>query len=329
MRLECTFVISFFLVIVNWPAKASEKITGSGVFLNNEPVPSISYALKRAFDGSEILIKAGVYNDGGVLNANSVTIRGEIGTHLKGYAAEGKATLIINGNDTQILNIECSGVRVSDGNGACIRLKGENLTIENVFFHDSEQGMLSGKNSGTVTIENSRFERLGFAGRAHAIYVGGGELYIHNSKFLSSKDEGHEIKSRAEKTIISNSTIASLNEKDSRLLDIPNGGVLSIKNSVLQQGNNTSNWNLIGYGLEGIKHKKNTVDIKRNIFILDRDGGSLVFHKRGNVEDISLTENIIVGKFHDTNLIEDNFVFENRGVAGIKAFPFLPERQLD
>ena len=86
--------------------------------------------------------------------------------------------------------------------------------------------MLTGPNPGRILIRNSRFERLGLNGTAHGIYVGGGELYVYQSEFLRSKSQGMEIKSRARKTVIERSVIASLDGVDSRLLDIPNGGEL-------------------------------------------------------------------------------------------------------
>ena len=246
-----------------------QYVKAKQILLDGHPVDRLATALKNAKDGSIIELSAGLYQDGGVLKANFVTIQGQSGTHLQGFSAAGKGTLVIKGDSAEIINIECSGVKVKDKNGACVRLQGQNLTLRNVYFHDSQQGLLTGHSPGSVFIENSRFERLGRAGRAHAIYVGGGELYIHNSTFIASKDEGHEIKSRAEKTVILSSTIASLDGKDSRLVDVPNGGELSISNSTLQQGNNTSNWNLIGYGMEGIKHPTNTVSLTKNVFILE------------------------------------------------------------
>ena len=288
-------------------------------------MPSLEVAMSEAKDGSKINLGAGIYKDGGVLKANFVTIEGVKGTHLKGFSTKGKGTLVVQGNDNEIVNIECSNVNVRDDNGACVRFEGTNIQLHNVYFHDSQQGFLSGANSGLILIENSRFERLGKSGRAHGIYVGSGELYINNSHFLSSKDEGHEIKSRAAKTIIQNTTIASLNGKDSRLIDISEGGILEITNCILEQGNNTSNSDLIGFALEGTKHKTNTIKIKNNVFLLDRERGNRLLHTRGKVGSTKISNNTIIGKLSGNRFDDSNTFYKTRKDAGLKSFPALPE----
>lgn len=303
-----------------------EAVQPNEISLDGKLVTSLKNAMASAVDGSVIELGAGIYKDGGVLKANFVTIKGVKGTHLKGFSTKGKGALVIRGNDTEIINIECSNVSVRDGNGACVRLEGRNLQLRDVYFHDSQQGLLSGKSSGNILIENSRFERLGHGGRSHGIYVGSGELYINNSKFLSSKKEGHEIKSRARKTLISNSTIASINGKDSRLIDVSNGGELEVKNCVLQQGNKTSNWNLIGYGLEGLKYKNNTISIKNNLFILDRKNGNKVLHTKGKIKSIAVEKNVLIGKISDNKFDDSNLFYKDRSDAGVEPFPSLPER---
>ena len=55
-------------------------------------------------------------------------------------------------------NIELSGCRVLDKNGAGIRQEGSNLTIRNCYFHDNENGILSGKNPASeILIEKAEF----------------------------------------------------------------------------------------------------------------------------------------------------------------------------
>lgn len=298
-------------------------ISATTITLDGKVMPSLSDALEYATDGSRIELGAGIISGAGVLTANNVTIAGKLGTHIKDKSTKGKAALVIKGNNTEISSIECSNINVPDGNGACIRLEGKGLMLDNVYFHSSQQGILTGKNPGKIFITDSRFEQLGHKGQAHGIYIGGGELYISNSHFLSSKSEGHEIKSRAHKNIILDSVIASQNGHDSRLVDIPNGGVLEIQNTVMQQGDNTSNWNLIGYGLEGMKYEQNQITISNNIMILDRINGSLILHSKSPVKT-NMFSNIIIGHYKDEALDESNILVENRKKAGIAPIPFLP-----
>jgi hypothetical protein len=213
---------------------------------------------------------------------------------------------------------------VRDQNGACVRLEGTNLELTNVYFHDSQQGLLTGPKPGKIIIRNSKFERLGKGGQAHGIYVGGGELSIYGSYFLSSKDEGHEIKSRASKNTIYSTVVASLEGNDSRLIDIPNGGVLIITDSILQQGANTSNSNLIGYGHEGYRYKENEVRLVGNIILNDRINGSKVIDIRSNKIKPYVSENAVIGKHFD-KFDDSNFIFGTRNEAQMQPFPFLPE----
>ena len=222
-----------------------------------------------------------------------------------------------------IKNLECYGIKVSDRNGACVRLSGSNLVLDSVHFHDSQQGLLTGPKPGQVHIIDSKFERLGHSGRAHAIYVGGGYLLIENSRFLSSKDEGHEIKSRARETRILGSVVASLEGRDSRLVDVSNGGLLIVRDSILQQGNNTSNWNLIGYGFEGYKHDYNRIELSGNIFLLDRVNGNKVLSIKNKSVKTDIAGNVFIGKTSE-NFKVGNFLFENRADARMEPAPYLP-----
>src|SRR5690606_29444700 len=151
-----------------------------------------------------------------------------------------------------IEGLECSGISVRDRNGACVRLEGRDLTLRGVNFHDSEQGVLSGGNNGLVEIEDSMFNRLGEGGQAHGIYIGGGDtaLSVRHSHFLDTRNEGHAIKSRAPVNTIRDTVIASLDQVDSRAIDLPEGGRTIISGNVIEEGPNSSNWDSIGVGLE-------------------------------------------------------------------------------
>ena len=287
-------------------------------------VQTITEAGAKAQDGDTITVRAGVYEDPAILRANSLTLRAEPGAHLRNGVAEGKAAIVVKGNDTVIEGLECSGIRVSSGNGACIRLEGTNLTLRDVNFHDSQEGILAGGECGDVLIEDSLFERLGGAegialGRAHAIYISCGKsLTIRNSRILSSKEEGHEVKSRAARTLIENNVIASLDGVDSRLIDVPNGGELVVRDNVLEMGPNTSNPDLIGYGLEGIRHPMNTILVTGNTIIVDRDP-SVLLRARG-AETTTVESNKLIGGVERPG----NEWFADRAAAGLGAYPALP-----
>ncbi|MDD2724772.1 MAG: right-handed parallel beta-helix repeat-containing protein [Methylovulum sp.] len=297
--------------------------TGKGIKIGEKTYPSLAVASTALQDHQTLLIGEGVYTEPLVINRNHVQIIGSGRVVFDGASAEGKAAIITKGKQITISNIECKNIAVADQNGACIRSEGAGLTVEHVYFHDSEQGILSSNNQ-SLRISDSRFEKLGKNGRAHGIYIDGGEVLIDHSWFIASKSEGHEIKSRASKTVIKNCVIASLSAVDSRLVDVSNGGELVIENSVLEKGPQSANATAIGYGLEGITHQQNAIILEKNVVILERDGHNVLLDARpeGQVP-VKIVGNIIVSK--DEQVIDGlNWLFSSRQEARMGEYPQLP-----
>lgn len=279
-------------------------------------------ALARAGHGAVVVLRAGRYPQAGILRADGVTIRGEPGAHLVDTAAEGKAALVIKGNDTTVETLECSGLRVRDGNGACIRQEGRNLTLRRVHFHDSQEGLLTSRDVGRIVIEDSRFERLGHGGRAHGVYIGAAEaLEVRRSTFLASKGEGHEIKSRARRTLIEDSIVASLDGRDSYLIDIPYGGSVTIRGNVLQEGPNSANWGILAFGLEGLPYPENHALVEDNTVIVDRHPSRLF---RSRIE-VTFRDNVVVGNL---SVPPGNTHYRTRREAGLPPAPAIPQNPI-
>jgi len=280
---------------------------------------TLGAAFDAAQDGDVISVAPGVYTEGAVLKANAVTVIAASGAHLRGGTVEGKAALVIKGNDTVISGLECSDIAVPHRNGACIRLEGHNLTLRNVHFHDSQQGLLANNGTGTVVIEDSLFEYLGAKGRAHGIYVNDiDELVIRRSVIASSRDQAHEVKSRAARTVIEESILASMDGVDSRTLDVPNGGEVIIRNSVLQAGPNSANYDIIGFGLEGVKHERNSLTLDNVTVISDHPRGQLL---RG-VAALTLTRTRVIGGRSQPQSAD--VWIPDRATAGLPPHPALP-----
>lgn len=318
------FIFLLFILISNGLSASSAPPPGV-IWLDGTAVESLQVAFNKAKNNSVVWLGVGEYEQAAVLKKNKVTIVGQNGSRIHTKTVQGKAAIVVKGNDTIMKNIECYNINVKHKNGACVRMEGHNLTLDNVYFHDSQQGLLTNNKPGDVYILNSRFERLGKSGRAHGIYVGGGRLFIKNSSFLSSKDQGHEIKSRASETRIENSVVASLEGNDSRLVDIPNGGVLMITDSVLEQGPKSLNWNLIGYGHEKYKYPKNSITLTGNIFLLEREKGNKVLDVKKIKATLSVSQNAFIGRMGKDDFDDSNFYFEDRKSAGLAAYPTLPE----
>ena len=283
---------------------------------------SLTSAASSLSHGSTLVIKEGVYRQPLIITANDVTVIGLGHVVIEDTSAEGKAAIVLKGNYSSIANIECRYIKVQHDNGACIRLEGKNLNIDHVYFHSSQQGILSGQNSGQVLIRNSRFEKLGYKGYAHGIYIGGGELFIDNSLFIAAKNQGHEIKSRALSTIIQNSIITSLSSDDSRLIDFPNGGRLTITHSILHQGPRSKNMDAIGFGLERPPSEKDLITIKNSSIILERSGSNRFIHFADPGTTRSIENNLIITN-EIPNLKDSNMTFTSRKEAGLPSYPNL------
>lgn len=314
-----------------------------------DPVPGCKYyqladAVKAAKPGDTIVLSPGIYDQGAKVDVANLTIMGEPGAHIKGGAVGGKAALVVTAPDVVIDGLECSHIEVRDRNGACIRVEGDDLTVRNVYFHDSQNGILSGPGGGTLLIEDSIFKRNGYGGRAHGVYIGKHvETFVfRNSQILETKGAGHGFKSRAKETIIENSIIASLDGHDSRAIDIAKGGQVIIRGNIFEKGPNSENWQMIGLALEGKPHEVNSTLIEDNIFIFDLDPsqwmnvlkdlagikpvkGMVVFTK--SPADVVLRNNVIVGakKIGDGVIEKDNQIFPSRWAADMPAYPWLPE----
>lgn len=290
---------------------------------NGKTFSGLQQAFDSLQDGDTLFIKRGVHEDAGVLANKNITVIAEEGAHLKSKTVQGKAALVITGDNAHIIGLECSDIAVPHKNGACIRLEASGLWLEKVYFHDSQQGVLSGKKGGLILIQNSRFENLGFdTGQSHGIYIGSGELVIQNSTFIAAKDQGHEIKTRASKTVIDKCIISSAGSADSRLVDVPNGGELVIKNSVLHQGPASVNNDLISFGVEGYNEGPHSITLTGNSIISDKERNRLL-----NVKDSrfrpNVFNNVLIGAF-DKQWEESNIWYKNRKQAGMADYPFIP-----
>lgn len=288
------------------------------------PSPQITTILQSLRDGQTVTLPPGVYSEAAVISASNVVIKAQ-GVHLRGASTGGKGALVVTGNNVTIEGMEISQIRVSAENGACVRLEGRDLTLRGVHFHDSENGVLSwNRDSGTILIERSRFERLGYKGQAHAIYIGRGNthLIVRDSHILRSRSEGHEIKSRASKNTIERNIIASLDGVDSRLIDLPDGGENIIRRNVLEKGPSSANQDLIGVGLEGqnFLHPRSSTVIEDNTIILERKGPNVLLHQR-HVPPARVVRNKVIGGPRPGG---DNRWFPDRATAGLGAYPTLP-----
>jgi len=238
---------------------------------------TVSAAIAASTDGDTILVDAGTYTNDFAHITTDITLTA-VGGMVNMVATipppDGKAIFTTDG-DITINGFSFSGVHVADQNGAGIRMQTGNLVINDCYFHDNEMGILNGGNSSTstLTIDDSEFAFNGAGGApgiGHNLYVGNIDTLIVTDSYFHDATVGHEIKSRAANTTITNCRIFDLNSNASYSVDLPNGGNATITGNVIEQGPNSENSYIIEYGGEGMAYASNSLVIDNNVILNDK-----------------------------------------------------------
>jgi hypothetical protein len=292
-----------------------------------------SQAATIAKNGDIIEIAAGTYiGDVAIWRQHDLTIRGSGGrAHVKanGKAAEGKAIWVIKGNNTTVENIEFSGARVRDRNGAGIRQEGRGLTVRYCSFHDNENGILGG--GGNILIEYSEFHRNGHGdGRSHNLYAGKrADMLTVRFSYLHHANVGHNIKSRARTNfILYNRLMDEQTGNSSYIVEISNGGIAYLIGNLIQQGPKAENFHLVSFGREGLRYPRSELYVVNNTFVNDRDGGRFIRVAK-DAKPARVINNIFVGRGEPvmgpaemiTNLVADDDVLVDRARFDFRLAP--------
>lgn len=261
-------------------------------------------AVAAASDGDTILIDAAGHYDGDVCawQKNGLTLRGVNGRpHIEadGQNAQGKAIWVIGGNNTTVDNIEFSGCRVPDSNGAGIRAQGTNLTVRNAYFHNNEMGILTGADTAsTITIEYSEFADNGFGdGYSHNVYIGHIAHLIFRYNWSRASLTGHLLKSRAARNdILYNRLTGEAGGTESYELSLPNGGLTFVIGNLIEQPSTSPNSAMLDYLSEGFG--QNTDDrlfVVNNSFVNDKHSGTFLGIRAATVTPAVVRNNIFWG----------------------------------
>jgi hypothetical protein len=215
-------------------------------------------------------------------STNRLTVVGVHGrAHIEaaGQNSQAKAIWVIAGNDTTIENVEFSGARVPDQNGAGIRQEGANLLIEHCYFHDNQEGILAGDNPASdIVIDSSVFARNGAGdGFSHNIYVNHVRSFTLRYSYSTDARVGHLVKSRALRNYILYDRLSGERGTDSYELDLPNGGLSYVIGTVIQQGPRTQNPDMLAYGEEGDLNANSRLYAVNDTFVNDLHRGDAIF----------------------------------------------------
>jgi hypothetical protein len=297
--------ITFAVMIAGLSFSADSPAQSGGARLLVGPqhaIKSPSAAAGFARDGDIVEIEAGLYaGDAAVWKQNELTIRGVGGRpHLRadGAHAEGKAIWVIKGRNTTIENIEFSGAKVADRNGAGIRLEGAGVTIRGCHFHHNENGILAAPHADSdIVIEQSEFNHNGFGdGQSHNLYIGTVRSFTLRHSYVHHAIAGHNVKSRAWTNLIEHNRI--MDERDGRssyAIDLPNGGLSHVIGNVLHQGPMNLNKRIVAYGAEGYRNPLRRLLFIDNTIVNDDPSGAEFLFVRAGAETIHVEGNIFSG----------------------------------
>ncbi len=258
-----------------------------------------SQAAKEARNGDIVEIDAADYRgDVAVWNQNDIVIRGVGGRpHLyaDGDGAQGKAIWVTHGNKIRISNIEFSGCKVADGNGAAIRAEGAGLTLVNVYIHDNEDGLLSAPNpQSDIVIENSEFAHNGTtSGSTHGIYIGQVRNFVPRGSYFRDTVTGHHVKTRALNNYILYNRIIDYLDTASYSIDVSNGGRTYIIGNVIEKGPRAENYAMIAYAMEGPTNPSQKLYVVGNTMVMNRSSG--LFIRSRSPDPACVADNIMAG----------------------------------
>ena len=262
-----------------------------------------SAAAEIARDGDVIEIDAGIYEgDAAVWRQHRLTIRGVGGrAHLRadGAQAEDKGIWVVKGNDTTIESVEFSEAKVEGENGAGIRLEGAGLTVRDCFFHDNENGILTGANAESdIVVEHSEFANNGFGdGQSHNLYIGRVRSFTLRFSYVHHALVGHNVKSRARRNTVTYNRIMDENDgRSSYAVEFPNGGLAFVIGNIIQKGPETENSTAVSYGAEGLQHPLNELYFINNTVANDRPAGGLFLFVKTGTDAARIVNNVFTGR---------------------------------
>jgi hypothetical protein len=259
-------------------------------------------AFTAASDGDTILIEASGRYDGDVcaITRNGLTIRGLNGrAHVDAAGAHsgGKAIWVVQGDNTVVEDIELSGCKVPDANGAGIRQEGKNLTVRRGYFHDNQNGILTSANPySVILIEDSEFANNGAGdGQSHNLYIGEVLSFTLRGSYSHHAKVGHLVKSRALRNEITYNRLTDEDGSGGHQLDLPQGGSSYVIGNVLQKSASSQSNVLLSYAREQPRNADSSLWVVNNTFHNQRENGTFVDVPL-DVGVVVLRNNIFLGK---------------------------------
>jgi Hint domain len=199
-------------------------------------------------------------------------------------------------------DLEFSGATISadeGGNAAGVRYKSGTLTIENSYFHNSQDGLLADSDTtGIITITNSEFADNGTTnGLTHNIYVTEIGTFDISDSYITAANTGNEIQSRAlVNNITDNRIVDGPTATASYSINLPDGGVDNVSGNQIEKGPNSENDIFIAFGADGSVYPGSSLIVSGNTIVNDQGkGGNAALHNFVNSPTLYFTNNSVYG----------------------------------
>ncbi|MGE0763824.1 MAG: hypothetical protein AB7N80_11150 [Bdellovibrionales bacterium] len=266
-----------------------------------------SLAIQNSANGDLIEIDSGEYVDDFASIGTNITIRGVGATrpHIRranGVIPNGKGIWTTTGK-VVIENVEISGSKVPDENGAAVRIENDTVVC-NAYLHDNENGILGEGNQVMVEYSEIAFNGLTDVGFTHNIYIGAAGTftlkysYIHDAHDPNNtNDTGHNVKTRARNNFIfynriMNEAVGTAGDQ----INLPQGGLTYIVGNVIRDSaRSSSNRTILYYdnGNDGAAHASLDLYMVNNTIVDDRGDGYLTLG--GGAVNARVYNNLLFG----------------------------------
>ena len=291
-------LLPVFCGLCTLPALAGDIIHVGG----KSAIRTVAEAAALAKDGDTVVIAPGdYYGDVATWKQDRLTIRAGAGGRVKliaaGSHAQGKGIWVVAGGSITVEDIDFSGARVPDHNGAGIRFEKGHLIVRRCSFKDNENGILTNAGDATLEIENSEFGNNGDgSGSTHNLYVGAIRMLKVSGSYFHHAKNGHLLKSRArENHIFYNRLTDELGGQSSYELEFPNGGTAYVVGNIIEQSATTDNSTIISFGAEGYASPVNALYLASNTIIDDRPSSGIMLQVKPGAQQVQAVNNLVVG----------------------------------
>lgn len=216
--------------------------------------------------GDTIQVMAGTHEGSKVTTTinKQVTVLGDVVTPPILRTGDGvtiareKGILVPQVNGTVFQGLRLEGARSIDYNGAGIRPEDpcRQFTVEDSYFYDNENGILTQKWGDEVhTIRRCTFDRNGLTppsgyDNTHNCYFNENAHVIIEDCIYKYSVSGHELKSRAKKMTVTGTTFT--HSGNGHLINYDNGGTLLVDGCTFTKESTTQNQDIITIAVAGV-----------------------------------------------------------------------------